>query len=211
MVRPTVSGKIPRLGLRWVGGLAIAAMLSPGSLFSQGDSSTNYPPVTIRHAKTNEFQPLPKIGAVFSATNHTGQTVSLTAPAVEVKAGSKWAAQGGPNLQSILFAAPGCPTQLGPHQAGYFVIEFSSRVRGPPLGVNYLPHQPAGTPWRLRVNVQENLTGLADASVRVKRGGQVIKEQLGGSTSSSMTDVLSPKTTFFGQPVVVVSEEVSSE
>lgn len=209
-VRPLVNGTCSRLRLRWAGGLAIVAMLSPGSLFSQGSSSGNYPAVTIRHAATNEFKPLPKMGAVFSATNHTSQTVSLTAPAVEVKTGSKWSEQGRPNLQSIVFAAPGYPAKLGPHQAGYFVVEFSSRVRGSSPGVNYLPQQPAGTPWRLQVNVQENLAGLADASARVKRGEQVIKQQLGGSTNASMTEVLSLKTTLFGEPVVVVSDEVST-
>ena len=148
------------------------------------------------------------MGMVFSATNYTEHAVSLTAPAIEVKTGSKWTEQGGPNLQCIVFTGPGCPIHLSPHQAAYFVIEFSTRVPGSSPGVNYLPQGPTGTPWRLRLNVQDNLTGLADASARVKRASATIKDQLGGNTNSSITKVLSPKTTFFGKPVVVVSEEV---
>ena len=162
-------------------------MLSPGNLFSQGVSSTNAPPVTIRHVKTNEFERFPKMGMVFSATNYTDQAVSLTAPAIEVKTGSKWIEQGGPNLQCIVFTGPGCPIHLSPHQAAYFVIEFSTRVPGSSPGVNYLPQEPTGTPWRLRLNVQDNLTGLADASARVKRASATIKDQLGGNTNSSIT------------------------
>ena len=113
------------------------------------------------------------MGMVFSATNYTEHAVSLTAPAIEVKTGSKWTEQGGPNLQCIVFTGPGCPIHLSPHQAAYFVIEFSTRVPGSSPGVNYLPQGPTGTPWRLRLNVQDNLTGLADASARVKRASAV--------------------------------------
>jgi hypothetical protein len=73
--------------------------------------------------------------------------------------------------------------------------------------VNYLRSRPTAAPWRLRLNVQENLTGFADATARFKRGAEI----LAGQANSGMKSVLSPKNTIFGPPTIVFSDEVLAE
>jgi hypothetical protein len=196
-------------------GLLAATLLASQSRASENVSSVTNTPVVMRHVDGTNFGSLLAGDTVFFCTNQTSQSVLLTAPAIEIKSGSTWATDSGPYLQTIWFAAAGSnTTTLEPRQAGYCIIRFSPlRFPSPgappnPPGLNCIPvPPPTGSVWRLSAQVQNKLSGLSDASARVKESADQFRNRPGGNASASLTNIWSQRTSFFSVPVATVVTE----
>ena len=185
-----------------------------------------------RPLRLGRFGPAP-LGTVFLVTNHTSATVAVNLTAIEASAGSNWITQLTPHGPLILWAASAVPTPgstngfspgltstaLQPHQAAYATISFSGApgssgpAAGSPVGVgmNYLAGRPTGAVWRVVVSVQEQLTGLADASARITRYSDMRSRLAANGVTNAPLNPFSSAYTYLGKPTKVVSQEVPTQ
>jgi hypothetical protein len=163
------------------------------------------------------------IGTVFEVTNHTAYPLIARLVGIEVKSGSNWVLQTSTNGSLLLSAPeaiprreltnrfiPGLTTiELKPHESAYATIRFSRASSGAvnePLGcgVNVIAGDAPQQPWRLRVSVQRNLTGIAGLSARIRNYSD-------GKQRSPPLNTFSSTYSTFSRPIPVLSEVVSPE
>jgi hypothetical protein len=166
-------------------------------------------------------------------TNHTAETVVISVLAVEVKVGSNWITQMRPQCPLLLSATnairlpgvtgpfmPGLTrTELGPHEAAYSTISFSGNptASGPEVGsivgcaMNYIAGQPTGSVWRIAVNVQEKLTGVADVEARLARYHDIQRRLVRAGVTNAPLNPFSSLYSYYGKPTKVRSEEIRNQ
>lgn len=198
-------------------GLLPIHLLAAESPKTQTSSSNS--PVVVRHVQSVPFGPLGPGDAAFLCTNQTSHTILLSAPFFEIKSGSNWVTNSGPYLRTLCFVTTVSNTltcELRPYEAAYCTIRFSSarlssqRSSAKGLGINLIPTAPPpGSVWRLGVQVQNKLTGLADTSARAHDSATLLKDQLAGRTPTAANKPWSRATTYCSLPITtVLSDEL---
>jgi hypothetical protein len=110
---------------------------------------------------------------------------------------------------------------LQPHLAAYSTIQFSCpgfALTPRPLSlhaptnlyfgrINTISGMPTGTVWRLKVSVQEKLTGLADVSARVADFPDTQARLRKAGVTNAPLNPFAGTYSYFGKPITVVSPE----
>jgi len=216
MAIPNASLKVAERTTHWesslAAGLLAATLLAYQSRASESASSVTNTPVVMRHVDGTNFGFLLAGDKVFFCTNQTSQVVILSAPAIEIKSGSIWVTNSGPYLQTIRFVMAGSnSTTLEPHQGGYCIIRFAPPSRPPhPPGLNFITAPPpTGSAWRIRAQVQNKLTGLADASTRARISAYELRRQ--GNSKISLDRIWSQSASSYGIPITtIITEEMAA-
>ena len=180
--------------------LAVAATSTPCPVFSQTTATVTNSPLTFRYVTTGEFNDHGYIsyGTTFWATNHTAKPLQIFLSAIEVKSGSNWTTR---SLRSLplVFRPPGSPRTalvLQPYAAGHATVQLSGQ---PTTGI-----------WRARVDVYEQLSGLAGQAMHLRRYPSLVERSFQGATNISLNP-LSTKLKFARSLGQAVSQEISED
>ena len=180
--------------------LALAIPAIPAVLLSQS-TVRHRPPITLRYIKTGEFNNQGNIsyGTTFWATTHTDKVLAIQLSTLEVKAGSNWTTrrlQG----QPLLFRPPTkpCRNTCCSHMAP--VTPHSSSLGQPTVGT-----------WRVRVDVDGQLSGPAETTTRLRRYPSLMKRRFRTGDTNIPANPFSTNITSFKRVGQVVSQEISEE
>lgn len=192
--------------------LAATLLASQGRAAESVSTITTNAPVLMRHVEGTNFGASLSGDKVFFCTNQSSQIILLSSPTVEINSGANWITNSGPYLQAIRFIVAGTNTTLlEAHQVGYCIIRFASPGRPPhPPGLNYLTAPPpAGTVWRIRAQVQNKLTGIADTSARLKMSADQLKKNPRGNAGIPLDKIWSQRGTAYSIPIAtVITDEI---